>query len=281
MKRYVTYRLAALFFCLAFLLGSVHAQSLKTFDREVCSGASLFLDGGLYQILKNDCEITSIKAGGTGPELYSATANNRIQLTATTTYHIQYKDQAHPGGTVATAKVTVITPPTLKITVTNPKPLPAAFCKDTKVTLNATQSNTDVYWTISSDDASSKKGTSAEFTLTESCWITAQSYNSCGVVDSSIYFPVVSGPDLSNARLLLKSEMNGSFCMDCGFFPKAEEIILGSTQGTIKESSITWENGSTTEETIKTAAFSKKVKVHAVVEQSAGTCGASSTVSRT
>lgn len=265
---------------LAFL-GSVRAQSVKTFDREVCAGASLFLDGGLYQILTNDCEITSIKANGTGPELYNGKPDNRITLTASARYHISYKDQSNPGGTVAYAQITVITPPSLKITVSNPKPLPASFCKDTKVTLNATPSNTDVYWTISSDESYSKKGTSAEFTLTESCRITAQSYNACGFVDSSIYFPVITGPDLSNARLILNSTINGSFCMDCGFFPRAEEIVLGATQGTVKTSSITWEDGSTTEETIKTGSFSKKVKVHAVVEQSAGTCGASSTVSRT
>ena len=264
---------------LAFL-GSVRAQSLKTFDREVCAGASLFLDGGLYQILTNDCEITSIKANGTGPELYNGKPDNRITLTASARYHISYKDQSNPGGTVAYAQITVITPPSLKITVSNPKPLPASFCKDTKVTLNATQSNTDVYWTISSDESYSKKGTSAEFILTESCRITAQSYNACGFVDSSIYFPVITGPDLSNARLILNSTINGSFCMDCGFFPRAEEIVLGATQGTVKTSSITWEDGSTTEETIKAGSFSKKVKVHAVVEQSAGTCGASSTVSR-
>ena len=280
MKKYVLYRLFAAFLMLAFL-GSVRAQSLKTFDREVCAGASLFLDGGLYRILTNDCEITSIKANGTGPELYNGKPDNRITLTASARYHISYKDQANPGGTVAYAQITVITPPSLKITVSNPKPLPTSFCKDTKVTLNATQSNTDVYWTISSDDTYSKKGTSAEFTLTESCRITAQSYNACGFVDSSIYFPVITGPDLSNARLILNSTINGSFCMDCGFFPKAEEIVLGATQGTVKSSSITWEDGSSTEETIKAGSFSKKVKVHAVVEQSAGTCGASSTVSRT
>ncbi|MBD5388154.1 hypothetical protein HDR68_02020, partial [bacterium] len=279
MKRCFVYRLFAAFLMLAFL-GSVRAQSLKTFDREVCAGASLFLDGGLYQILTNDCEITSIKANGTGPELYNGKPDNRITLTASARYQISYKDQSNPGGTVAYAQITVITPPSLKITVSNPKPLPASFCKDTKVTLNATQSNTDVYWTISSDDTYSKKGTSAEFTLTESCRITAQSYNACGFVDSSIYFPVITGPDLSNARLILNSTINGSFCMDCGFFPRAEEIVLGATQGTVKTSSITWEDGSTTEETIKAGSFSKKVKVHAVVEQSAGTCGASSTVSR-
>lgn len=263
------------FFC---SMEAAFAQSLKTFDREVCQGASLFLDGGLYRILTNDCEILSIKANGTGDELKG---KERIELSSTATYHISYKDNANPGGTVAYAKVTVINPPVLKMEVVDPKPMPAAFCKGTSVTLQATQSNADVYWTISSDKTDSKKGTSVTYTLTEHCRITAQSYNACGFVDSSIYFPVITEPDLSKARLELNTKLDGTFCIGCGFFPKPADIVKGVTQGTLTSTSITWEDGSVTEEQITNGMLSKKVKVHAVIEQQGAGCGTSVTATRT
>lgn len=257
---------------------SVSAQSLKTFDRQVCQGASIFLDGGLYQILTNDCEILSIKADGTGEDLKG---KERIDLTVTATYHITYRDNANPSGTVAYARITVMDPPVLKVELTDPRPAPASFCKGTSVTLRATRSNGDVYWTISSDENYSEKGTTVTFSLKENCRITAQSYNTCGFVDTSIYFPVITEPDLSNARLELNTELDGTFCIGCGFFPKTADILKGATQGVVTQSSLTWEDGSTGEEPVLIGSFSKRLKVHAVIEQQGAGCGTATTATRT
>ncbi|MCM1170120.1 MAG: hypothetical protein NC324_09325, partial [Bacteroides sp.] len=260
--------------------GSLRAQSsasIETFDRQVCSGASLFLNGGLYRILTNDCEILSIKANGTGEDLKG---KEWITLTASATYQIQYKDNANPGGAVANARIDVIAQPTLSIAVTSPNPVPAAVCKGTRVNLRAT-GNMDVYWLISTDRDFSQQGTTMTFELEESCRVTAQSHNACGFVEKYVDFNVISEPDLSKAELIVDTNMNGAYCMDCGFFPKTADIVKGATMGTVKESTVTWADGTTEEKTIGRNSFSEKIKVHAVVEMQAGSCGASATATRT
>lgn len=277
MKRFCGFYMLAVALLLSVLPVSVCAQSLKTFNRDVCYGASLFLDGGLYEILTNDCEILSIKAEGIGEELKD---KERVELTVSTDFHIQYKDNANLGGTLAHARVTVMKQPELKVEVTDPKPMPGILCKGTQVTLKAISGTSGVFWTISTSPDYSQQATTVTFTMNENCWVTAQSYNSCGVVDTSIYFPVISDPDLSKARLELNTNL-GNVCIGCGFFPKPDDIIKRVTQGTLISQNLTWEEGTTAEETIEAGAFSKKIRVQAVVEQQSAGCGASSSVSRT
>lgn len=119
------------------------------------------------------------------------------------------------------------------------------------------------------------------FELEESCRVTAQSHNACGFVEKYVDFNVISEPDLSKAELIVDTNMNGAYCMDCGFFPKTADIVKGATMGTVKESTVTWADGTTEEKTIGRNSFSEKIKVHAVVEMQAGSCGASATATRT
>ena len=69
------FRLAAsgMAFVMVSFFSFSRSQSLQAFDREVCPGASVFVDGGLYKILSSNCTVTSVTENGTPLDLGKVT----------------------------------------------------------------------------------------------------------------------------------------------------------------------------------------------------------------
>lgn len=260
---YTSVLTAVLLLCSA--MDTVFAQSLEVYTREACPGAYVSIDGGLYKKLTKTCEVISVLAEGTGPNLLG---NPYVTPAGTTNYHITYRDN----GVTETkqAKVVIIAPPTLKIQLTTN--VSAGICEGESVEIKVLNHTEDVFWSTSFTTGSELENTKKTYTLTESCRIWAQSYNGCGFVDTSLNFVVKSKPVLEKISLELKPNLQGTFCAGCGFFPKINDILVMPDDISLSDLRITWKDGTTGEKSITSGTFSQEATIHAKVSET-NSCG--------
>ena len=293
MRDFFAYTLAVSFLLL-FSAATSYAQKeddlLAVYDKEICEGGAITLDGSIYQKRNSNCTIFSIKANGQSEELKD---KPYISPSQTTTYTIIYGESESAPQQTTNFTITVIEKPRLSVTVDNQQEI---YCSNDKLTLTANvhPAGLDVHWVVSTDRYAkeaiySGTGTalSPDFSQGRSLWVICQAYNSCGEVEVPTYFNVRPNPDLTNAELILDTEVSGNFCLGCGYAANVADILKGVRingvtidDAVISEPSMVWSGSDNLEEiTIDATNVSKQVDVTAKVTwQSVGCGGATAAV---
>ena len=123
MKGTFIYRFVVLFL-LIFWATTANAQQYKdelieVYNKEICRGGAITLNGSVYKILSTNCKIFSIKANGQGEELKD---EKYVSPSETTIYHILY------GTSESTARkaldtITIVEKPSIQVKVKDEKPI--------------------------------------------------------------------------------------------------------------------------------------------------------------
>ncbi|MDE7357030.1 MAG: hypothetical protein K2M74_01180, partial [Bacteroidales bacterium] len=242
-------------------------QSVDVFNQTICRGFSVNLNGTLYK-LNGGYKVTSVTADNLpGKELVN---EPRVTPQQTTVYTIKSATLAGAAQPDANVTVTVHNRPTLSIEFVNESTVVSdgMVCEGAglqfRVKASGNLNGNPVTWYVSSLEQP-VSGNQLNFTAERTCEVTALANNGyCPITDTTIRVRVFTPPTPGDVDVVWNTELKGTFCQSCGFFPDLRDILKsGDDEVVYANSTIEWaDGGGTNEKTLSAGGNVLKVRIH-------------------